>query len=362
MSLPDRERLKALIRRYLPYVVALLAAGGVTVAVTTSDDNHDGRIDHTTVAVTTPRGSATVTLGGQGNKTITLTPAAQKVAAQQAADDRAGKDVAAESDLHEDTKPTAGALKDGNAAAPADQPAIPKAIPQAAPEPPAGCFDAFVRNQSSRNGAKIALGVIHWTGSANIANSKADVLGNVHWFDTPAAQASSNYIVDDDGNCAYTVPETAKAWTQAAANPWSVSVEFTNPGILPLFHGLSGRDRVLELMRGWHKRWGIPYRRGAVNASCVPTRSGFLAHRDLGACGGGHPDVGPSPATVDALIRDAAAGDHPVTATDRVTCRKLNWWRAHGRPHGKAETNAVRRRKALAARHVTCTARGPVRA
>lgn len=362
MSLPDRERLRALAKRYLPFIVALLAVGGVTVAVTSSDDDHDGHVDHTTVAVTTPRGSATVVLGGQGSKTVTLTPAAQKVAAQQAADDRAGRDAAAESGLHEDTAPSAAQIAKGNDAAPEDQPKIPSQIPQAAPEPPAGCFDAFVRNQSSRHGAKIALGLIHWTGSANIAGSRADVLGNVRWFDTTASQASSNYITDDDGNCAYTVPETAKAWTQAAANPWSVSVEITNPGILPLFHGSAGRDRVLELMRGWHKRWGIPYRRGAVNSSCVPTRSGFLAHRDLGPCGGGHPDVGPSPVTVDDLIRDAAAGDRPVTSVDRVTCRKLNWWRAHGRPHGKAEANAARRRRALAGRGVTCTAHGPVRA
>lgn len=53
----------------------------------------------------------------------------------------------------------------------------------------------------------------------------------------------------------------------------------------------------------------------------------------------------------------------PVThKADRTTCRRLNWWRAHGRPHGLAERRAIRRRRALAARGVRCTRRGPVRA
>lgn len=119
---------------------------------------------------------------------------------------------------------------------------------------------------------------------------------------------------------------------------------------------------VARLMVGWHHRWGIPYQVGRVNSACVPTKPGFLAHRDLGRCGGGHPDIG-TPSAVPDLIALAKQLDHVVTVTsvDRVTCRKLNWWRTHGRPHGKPETNAVRRRRALDRRHVTCTAHGPVR-
>lgn len=342
------------MKKHVRAAVAALLAVALVVLLAPYDENSSTK-------TTKPRTTVTVTLGGQGNTKVALPPAAQAVAANQAAQDQAGQTQAAESDLHEDVAPTSGEVKAGNQAAPDEQPPIPAHVPLAAPRPPPGCFAAFVRNQSSRRGAKIALGVIHWTGSSNIANSRADVLGNVRWFDTPAAQASSTYITDDDGNCAYTVPETAKAWTQAAANPWSLSIEVTNPGVLPLFHGSAGRNRVLEIMRRWHKLWGLPYRRASVNSSCVPTRSGFLAHRDLGSCGGGHPDVGPSPATVDGLIRDAAAGEHPVTSVDRVTCRKLNWWRVHGRPKGKPEANAVRRRKALAARGAICTVHGPVR-
>jgi hypothetical protein len=62
---------------------------------------------------------------------------------------------------------------------------------------------------------------------------------------------------------------------------------------------------------------------------------------------------------IDAAKKVVAA--RSVTAIDRATCRKLQWWRAHGRPHGLAETRAIRRRKALTARGVLCTAHGPVR-
>lgn len=300
--------------------VLIAALGGVTIAVVDNGPDHGpGK----------PRGSVTVTIGGHGSAApssqITLTPKAQAIATAQAREDAAGKDAAAESDLNAPA-PAPAQLGQGNDAAPAGQTPIPSSVPQAA-QHTAGCVDAFVRNQSSRNGAKVALGVIHWTASSNIANSTADGLAIVRWFDNPAAQASSNYVTDDDGHCYYTVPETAKSWTQASANPWSVSVEVINPGVLPLFHGTAGRNRVLALMRGWHARWGLPYRRGAVNASCVPTRSGFLAHRDLGPCGGGHPDVGPSPATVDGLIHDAAASSAPKPTAAQDRARLTSWER-----------------------------------
>lgn len=302
-------------------LAALVVAIGVAYAAVTGDD---GGSKPTPTATPTPT-PTTVQLGGQGEKKIELPPAAQVIARDQAQEDEAGQTDRSESDLRApDKQPDAGELEDGNQAAPVAQPPIPKDIPQAAPRGPPGCHTAFVRNQSGRNGAKIALGVIHWTGSRNIAHSAADVLANVRWFDQSASQASSTYITDDDGNCYYTVPETAKAWTQAGANPWSLSVEITNPGVLPLFNGAAGRNRVLELMRRWHKLWGLPYRRAHVNGSCVPTRSGFLAHRDLGPCGGGHPDVGPSPATVDGLIRDAARGTQAATVSILLAGEKKN--------------------------------------
>lgn len=339
------------LRALLGALIAAILTVGVTVAVIDNGPDHEpGK----------PRRTITVTLGGPGHEKIPLTPAAQAQVKQQAREDAAGQDERAESDLHEAQLPSSAELKQARDRTPPGAPAIPHVQTEAAPSV-AGCHTALVRNYSNRPpGARVLLGVIHWTGSRPIPHSAADALAIVRWFDTPAASASSNEITDDDGHCYLVVPEAKKSWTQAAANPWAVSVEHVNAGVLPVFPTKAGRDAIVRIMRGWHRRWKIPYQRGRVNSSCVPTRPGFLAHRDLGACGGGHPDIG-TPSAVDGLIRLAAAGDRPVTSVDRGTCRKLNWWRTHGRPKGKAEANAVRRRHALDRRGVACTTRGPVR-
>lgn len=325
-------------RKILATIVAVIVAVGVTITIVDNGPDHPPD---------TPRATVEIHLGGQGSKTITLTPKAQEVAAAQDSKSDAGSPQV-EDDLHEDAKPTSGELAAGNQAAPASGPTIPDQVPQAA-QSVNGCRSQFVRNQSSRNGAKVALGVIHWTGSS-ILTGWADVNAITKWFDTPAAQASSNFIVDDEGNCAYTVPMTAKSWTQAAANPWSVSIEYINPGVLPVFRGAAGRARTVALMRLWHRDFGIPYRRGAVNSSCVPTRSGFLAHRDLGPCGGGHPDIG-IPSAVDGLINDADRPvAQPITAAEQRACSAVHAYRLRrnaGKPKTAAGTAAFERRRSL---------------
>jgi hypothetical protein len=346
---PRDTRIRVLIGTFLAAVLGV----GITVAVVDNGpDRPPGQ----------PRRTITVTLGGPGHKQLELPPAAQAIVAQEKKDDAADRPTS-ESDLHETKPATPTQLKVARDVAPPGSPALPQNQTLATPSVP-GCTTRLVRNYSARPvGARVLLGVIHWTGSRPISHSATDALAIVRWFDTPAADASSNEITDDDGHCYLVVPEAKKAWTQAKANPWSVSVEHINIGKLPVFPTAAGRRTVVRLMRHWHAAFRIPYQRGRVNqVTCVPIRPGFLAHRDLGPCGGGHPDIG-TPSAVDALIREAAATDpsaRPVTAADRATCRKLTWWRTHGRPRGKAERNAIRRRKALTTRHLTC-AGGSVR-
>jgi hypothetical protein len=323
-------------------LVALLLAVFVAAGVITIPDD---TTPPPAPAAPSPTGTVTVELGGPGHATV---PAAAPTPAP----------AAAETGLNASDPPSAIA-EHNDTLKPAGQPTVPASVPLAAPSQ-AGCKTALVRNYSSRNGAPILLGVIHWTGSA-ITRGWSGIDGNLKWFDTAAAQASSNYITDSWGDCALAVAESQKAWTQAAFNPWSLSVEIVNPGVLPLFRAQAGFDRVVELLVGWHDRWDLPLRRARVSG-CKVLLSGILAHRDLGACGGGHPDVGTG-GDVDRLIAAAKkiVAARSVTALDRSTCRKLNWWRAHDRPHGLAETRAVRRRKALTTRGVTCTAHGPIR-
>lgn len=237
--------------------------------------------------------------------------------------------------------------------------------------PIAGCTTRLnTHNFSTRAGQPIRLLVAHYTVSRNVPGW-ADVNANADFLNRASTKASANAIIDAEGNCAYTVPIDLKAWTQAAANPYSVSIEFVAMGD-------EGRLTTAQVDRGGRffadvaRREHIPVRLGAVDASCRPTRSGVLDHAMLEACGGGHHDLRPlngthvpRRASEDAralapLLAAIARHSHAVTSTDRVTCRKLNWWRAHGMPGGKARENAIRRRDALTGRGVLCTSRGPV--
>jgi hypothetical protein len=278
----------------------------------------------------------TVTLGGQGHKELTLPPAAQHVAESQQAQDAAGHEQAAHSDLR--TEPPASktpqVLEHNRQVAPSGQPTPPATIPLATVNTP-GCRTLPVRNQSSRAGAPSLLIVLHQTISAD--NGWAGVLGNVKWFDTSAAQASSNYIVArTGGQCAYIVPEAAKAWAQAGFNrvvPCSIEVTETGREGSYLPAGSAGRARVLSLLEGCSQRWHIPLRHGAVSG-CSVLRSGVVEHFDLKACGGGHVDDSPYHAEVDKLIAQAAAAVRPaVPPASAVRSHKILHAKIRARCH-----------------------------
>ncbi|MBJ7348631.1 MAG: N-acetylmuramoyl-L-alanine amidase, partial [Thermoleophilaceae bacterium] len=92
---------------------------------------------------------------------------------------------------------------------------FPSLAPDAAPQT-AGCRSRFVRNFSSRNGVKPRLIVLHLTASPN--NGWTGVNAITGYFNEPATQVSSHYVVSGNGLCNYVVRETDKAWTQAAFN------------------------------------------------------------------------------------------------------------------------------------------------
>jgi N-acetylmuramoyl-L-alanine amidase-like protein len=220
-----------------------------------------------------------------------------------------------------------------------------------------GCRTSFVRNQSSRRGVRPVWQVLHYTVSPN-RPGWSDVNAVVALFDRTSSQASSNFVIDGEGHCAYIVPVEAKAWTQAAGNPFSVSYEIIATGKERTYLAPAGLAKLRAVSHEVARRTGIPLRRGSNNG-CSPGRSGFLQHADFGLCGGGHVDV--KPFNANAIIATLVTGSKPVTSVDRATCRKLNWWRKAGRPTGQAERNAVRRKAALSKRGVRCLPSGPVR-
>lgn len=252
----------------------------------------------------------TVTLGGPGHDKIVLAPPAQAIVKDAVKDDQTPATNGpgqTESNLNA-PEPAPAVVQQSQDLKPAGQPTIPAHVPLASVSTP-GCTTKLVRNYSGRRGAPVLLGVIHWTGSRPTPGSPASGLAIVSWFDQSAAQASSNYITDQDGRCWLVVAESQKAWTQANYNPWAISDEIVNQGVQPLLQNTRARATVVRLMRGWHARWRIPYRYARVTQSgCRVVRSGFLAHRDLGSCGGGHPDVGSF--DMAGLIREAAQADN----------------------------------------------------
>jgi N-acetyl-anhydromuramyl-L-alanine amidase AmpD len=167
---------------------------------------------------------------------------------------------------------------------------LPIVTPWAAPEQ-AGCVTRLVQNYSSRRGVRPRLFVLHYTVSPN-RSGWSDVYSVVYLFDQAAFQASSNYVIDSEGHCAYIVRESDKAWTQAAMNPVSISVEVINSGSEPTYAGVAGLARVGQIGCAAMTRWQIPLQVGAVSNGVV-TRPGLVDHNMLGAVGGGHHDITP---------------------------------------------------------------------
>lgn len=258
----------------------------------------------------------------------------------------------------------------------------PLPAPLATPSQPGCVTDLIETNFSSRAGARPIMNVAHLTVSRNSAGW-GDVNAIRGWFNQARAQASSNYIIDAEGNCKLIVPETAKAWTQGAANPVSISIEFihfspTDPREEWTEAQLRKGARVFADSSG---RWGIPIR--LVNPEGCTWIRGLTDHDRL-ECRNSHVDVGtrqpgagvhvgtfpmtkflryvreatapPEPAKV-LVWRVAAGGEilhqRKVVPGDRPTTyeRVMSWMRSHPAPVGAAEKehNYVSVRKIAAA-------------
>lgn len=315
--------------RFALALLTLILSVSLVIAIT---DEGDDQGHH--------KRTITITLGGPGQKEVTLPPPAQVIAGAQRAQDAAGNEQAAHSDLRAEppAATTPQVLEHNQNLTPPEQPAIPAHPPLATVSQP-GCRTLLVRNFSSRQGSPILLIVLHYT--VSVDSGWNGVLANVRWFDSAAAQASSNYIVARTGECAYIVPETQKAWAQAGFNRVALSVEVTNTGKSPTYVATGGRQRLVQLLVAMHKRWGVPLRHGAVSG-CSVVRSGVVEHYDLKACGGGHVDDTPYHAEVDSIIAAAAkaAAPKPTTPTAVIRSHRIihakiaKRCRSHPRPRG----------------------------
>lgn len=219
-----------------------------------------------------------------------------------------------------------------------------------------GCRTQFVRNMSNRT-ATPRLIVWHYTVSPDTPG----------WADNDALTAMSNNpangvswhfsIGRKDGNCAYNVPLTMKAWTQGNANSYSVGIEVIARGNEGAYVEGAGRSRLIKVTREIGRRLSIPMRKGAVSG-CTPTRSGIVRHIDLGQCGGGHVDTTPMTG-VDGLIRALRAAPKP-TAEIKRDCEELKRFRARSPRTAHDREIITRREKRIAATKFYCRDGRPV--
>jgi hypothetical protein len=141
----------------------------------------------------------------------------------------------------------------------------------------------IVRNQSSRNGVKPRLLVLHTTESHN-RPGVGDLDALASWFDNPASQCSSHVGNDAEGNDIRMVPDEAKAWTQAAFNSVALSIEQIGHASQTSWPNAQLRNTA-RWLAFWSTKYGIPLERSTTRGVCQ--------HRDLGRKGGGHHDCGP---------------------------------------------------------------------
>lgn len=301
-------RLRAFCLRHRKELLGLLAAGGAigfTIAIV--DQDNDGRPDGISVVITVP-----VNQPGNGPA-----PAAspEHVTVPQEAVEQVKP--ALERDLA-DERP-AEAVQAAPGQLDANEAAVDEVRSELEPLPEAGasagfrgCVTRFVRNQSSRGGVRPIWQVLHYTVSPNRPGWD-DVNAIIALFDRPSFAASSSFVIDGEGHCAYLVPIEAKPWTQAAGNPLSISYEVINSGSEAAFMQSAGYERLRDVMWQVSERTGIPMRRGSV----YPARPGIVQHKDGGLAWGGHVDI--TPFSLDQVIRIVAAkpaGSKPDRASD----------------------------------------------
>ena len=217
-----------------------------------------------------------------------------------------------------------------------------------------GCRTAFVKAFSARTSTVRAVG-LHYTAGGNVPGL-ADMYGLTAYSNRLANQVSWHFLIDREGHCFYSVPTNHKAWTISGLNSQTVNIEVIGRGTEPDYAGTAGMRKLAAVVQRIGRVHNIPIRLGATDRQCNVTRRGIITHWMGGACSGGHIDI--KPYSIQKVVDAIAKISGKPRRLDRIRCRKINWWRSHGRPPGLPHVNARFRRGALDRRGLTCTTSG----
>jgi hypothetical protein len=200
-------------------------------------------------------------------------------------------------------------------------------------------YTHIVSHQSSREGGRIKIAVLHTTEGSDHPAGDADLIGLGSLFDTE--EASANYGVNVAGRIGLYVEDARKAWAVCYLNPVAINLEQIGFAAFTRSEWFA-RDLQLHAAAGWlqycHEAHGVPLRHGYV-AGGVVLRTGVVQHKDLGAQGCGHTDCGPGypEGYVRTLARYFVAHrQSPTSRTTQRLRRKVNRIRKHFglRPYG----------------------------
>lgn len=186
--------------------------------------------------------------------------------------------------------------------------AVPSAASAVKPD-----YVRIVGNQSSRDGARPSLIVLHTTTDPDGGGpffwdepGLKDLRRLGAWFANPDSAVSSHVANDKGGHDARYVRDGRKAWTEVAFNSVSLSIEQIGTDAYSRGTWLTQRAAQLrntaKWIAHWHRRWGIPIHRAKVSGSTV-IRPGVATHAQLGSPGGGHNDPGPGYPLGHVLVR-----------------------------------------------------------
>lgn len=136
--------------------------------------------------------------------------------------------------------------------------------------------------------------VLHTTEGDN-QPGLSDLEGLGSWFNNASSGVSSHIGNDCEGNDARYVPDEKKAWTQAAYNSESLSLEQIGyaRNTTHQWHQACGSQlwNTASWIAHWSIKYGIPIRKAYAHNGRV-LRNGVAYHSWLGPAGGGHSDPG----------------------------------------------------------------------